>query len=81
MKADSAVKKANQQIELTPARKGGRRNIFCPHYSECLDLVIQKQWMSWGCRGCRHRFDESGRAELQCGTEHAVPYYELGTSI
>lgn len=81
MKAEAIMKQKDEQREFNPGRKGGRRNIFCPHYSECLDLVIQKQWMSWGCRDCGHRFNESGRAELQSGTENAVPYYELGTPI
>lgn len=64
--------------KVSPGRKGGKRNIFCPYYSECLDFVIKEQWVSWGCKDCAQRFNESGRAELQNCIEHSVPYYEVG---
>jgi hypothetical protein len=67
--------------EFNPGLKGGKRNIFCPHYSECLDFVVREQWISWGCKDCSHRFNESGRAELQNALEHLVPYYEAGIRI
>jgi hypothetical protein len=79
MKAKGSRRK--REGEFNPGRKGGKRNIFCPHYAECLDFAVQEQWVSWGCKNCEHRFNESGRAELESGVEHAVPYYEVGIRI
>ena len=79
MKAKGSRKK--RVTEFNPGLKGGKRNIFCPHYSECLDFVIREQWISWGCKDCLHKFNESGRAELEPRIDQGVPYYEVSIRI
>jgi hypothetical protein len=81
VRGDAVLKQRDDRGKFNPGRCGGKRNIFCPYYSVCLDFAVQEQWVSWGCKDCEHRFNESGRAELQSGREHAVVYYEVGIRI
>jgi hypothetical protein len=39
---------------MSPYESQGERNVFCPYYSECLDMVIKKSWMYWSCSECEH---------------------------
>ena len=78
IKTATGVRENNRETKLNPHRKGGIRNVFCPYYSECLDFVIKKQWLSWGCMDCAQRHDESGKVLLQVVSEQAVPYFEIG---
>ncbi len=29
-----------------------KRNVFCLHYSECLDYTIRKKWPGFSCQSC-----------------------------
>ena len=29
-----------------------KRNVFCRHYGECLNLTIRKRWPGFSCQGC-----------------------------
>ena len=33
------------------------RNLFCPHYSQCLDEAVRRNLPSVECSGCEHRFE------------------------
>ena len=35
-----------------PIMCDGDRNHYCPYYSDCLDIAINKKWESWNCCGC-----------------------------
>ncbi len=37
------------------AAKKGRRNVYCPHYTGCLDLAIIKNWFGFSCARCSWR--------------------------
>jgi len=41
--------------EAQPTPIKGERNIHCPHYSDCLDYVVNRFWESWSCSECPHR--------------------------
>ena len=44
-----------------PHQQKGERNLFCDHYSNCLDYVIQNGWPVWDCTWCtykRNQFDK-----------------------
>ncbi len=64
---------------IHPCRRRGRRNVFCPSYSKCLDLVIGKGWRTWNCAKCDQRFDEE--AEIPLNVNDQIPYYEVSTEI
>lgn len=53
------------------------RNVFCPYYSDCLDKVIKRGWMSWHCHQCGEQFNQTARPELALTVNYAVAYYEL----
>ncbi len=38
-----------------PYQQKGERNLFCNHYSNCLDYVIQKDWPNWDCTQCVYK--------------------------
>jgi hypothetical protein len=39
---------------MDPYERQGERNVFCPFYSQCLDIVIEKGWNGWSCSECEH---------------------------
>ncbi len=41
------------------------RNLFCPHYDECLDEAVKRGWNSFTCLRCS--FYHEGREETQDG--------------
>jgi hypothetical protein len=79
MKTDAAVRfKTKDKVKkFGPGSKQGKRNIFCPFYSQCLDFAIQQQWLSWNCRNCEHMLNESAKADILAGREDSIPYYEV----
>lgn len=45
---------------------GANRNLFCPHYDDCLDVALLERWTSWTCAECaffaiRHEVEEIRR--------------------
>jgi hypothetical protein len=63
-----------------PICKRGKRNIYCPLYSHCLDHAINHVWEHWSCSQCSYReikaFDEAGY-----GAEGHFLDYELPPRI
>ena len=41
--------------EARPLNKRGERNIYCPHYKDCLDYAVDCSWPSWNCSECPHK--------------------------
>jgi len=40
----------------TKAPQGkGARNFNCPHYNDCLDIAVDREWPGWSCQKCRHK--------------------------
>lgn len=34
------------------------RNVFCPHYSECLTREARADSPGWDCSGCAHQWNQ-----------------------
>jgi hypothetical protein len=66
--------------EAQPTPIKGERNIHCPHYSDCLNYVVNHFWESWSCSECPHRnmklMDEVGYGANGEGLD-----YELSPDI
>ena len=73
LRAESALNKP----ELNPTPRHGARNVFCPHYDECLDLAIKKGWMAWHCHSCGERSNHAARPEPVLSINYSVAYYEF----
>jgi len=41
--------------QARPISKLGERNIYCPHYRDCLDNAVECSWPSWNCSLCPHK--------------------------
>jgi hypothetical protein len=63
-----------------PICKRGKRNIYCPLYSNCLDHAVNQFWQHWSCSQCSYRetkaFDETGY-----GAETDLLDYEFSPDI
>jgi hypothetical protein len=56
------------------------RNLFCPHYDDCLDVALLERWTSWTCAECTFFAVRHEAAEiLRRGGER--PHEEVGTAI
>lgn len=55
----------------------GERNLFCSHYSNCLDYAIKEGWNSWDCSRCALKYHRVDKEALSICTEE-IPYYEFG---
>lgn len=64
-------------IILNPSPRRGRRNVFCPSYSECLDNAIGEGWTHWNCSRCEQRFNREAEPEISLSVNHHVAYYEI----
>lgn len=63
------------EIRTNPAPKRGRRNIFCPYYSDCMDTVIKKRWSNWNCGKCEQRSNRS-EPEIPLNVNYTIAYYK-----
>jgi len=41
--------------DSNPVPVNGERNIFCPHYCDCLDHASKNHWEYWACQDCPHK--------------------------
>ncbi|MEW6667959.1 MAG: hypothetical protein AB1512_22335 [Thermodesulfobacteriota bacterium] len=63
-----------------PAPEQGSRNVYCPHYSECLDKVIKRGWTGWHCHLCGERFNQAAEPELALSVGESFAYYDLAAA-
>jgi hypothetical protein len=66
--------------ECLPINTKGSRNVFCPHYSDCLDYVITKSWKNWNCNKCEHRQARDPMIDIPL-TVGEISYYDLPLDI
>jgi hypothetical protein len=69
---------AFEELMLNPMQRQGKRNVYCPYYSLCLDHAVQKGWQYWDCDEClkkdvRKPLEGAGEAPTQ-----AFEYHGLG---
>jgi hypothetical protein len=62
---------------MNPFEGRGKRSVFCPYYSECLDLVIGKSWIQWDCSKCEQRFNNEEESGILRTVDYSIAYYEL----
>lgn len=78
MKSNTPEERHNMDGKiLNPSQRQGKRNVFCPYYSECLDFAIRNGWMQWSCTKCRERFNKEAEPELLTNVSYSIAYYEL----
>ncbi len=60
--------------DLNPLNEAGSRNLFCPHYRQCLDYAVKSQWLFWSCEACVHRQEAEPTTDglLTCGEPYPV---------
>lgn len=64
----------------TQNNKGGR-NLFCSHYSHCLDYAIKEAWNSWNCTKCDFRKKVSPQEARFSVYSEDIAYYEFGNGF
>ena len=64
---------------VNPVHDYGEKNIFCPHYSACLDHAVLKSWDSFMCDECVYRLTKERLKNVQILRHDDSPYYTLGT--
>lgn len=64
-------------MNKNPVREKGKKNIFCPHYFDCLNTVIKKRWSKWSCANCENITKRE--AETDAKERETMTYYELST--
>ena len=64
-----------------PVSKKGDRNVFCPHYGDCLDYAIEKAWENWGCCDCQERLNQAARPEFRFTVNDSIDCFDLPMEI
>ena len=64
-----------------PIRKNGDRNVFCPHYGDCLDHAAKLHWEAWACLDCRHQMMQSAGMEGPFLSGDTSLYYTISTEV
>ena len=64
----------------TKSNEGGR-NLFCSHYSHCLDYAIDMAWDSWNCSRCDRKKNVSDQTVRMSPYSEDIAYYEFGNGF
>ena len=67
--------------DSNPVPVNGERNIFCPHYCDCLDHASKNHWEYWGCQDCAHKQETEPVADVPLSLQNTDPYYSLPPSL
>jgi hypothetical protein len=81
LKTKAANVKRRSGNHPNPSHNKGDRNIFCPHYCNCLDFAINKAWDSWACFECRLKENKQFVEEFPYTNNDSVLYYPLPHDI
>ena len=60
-----------------PIQREGSKNIYCPHYEDCLDFAVEKIWQAWDCCECPHKNAKQRISELLYTVDDEVVIFEL----
>ena len=60
-----------------PRHLKGGRNLFCRHYSACLDYVIQNDWPDWTCTCCAYKRSHYDKPIVYHTDTDTFDYHEL----
>ena len=64
-----------------PIPESGERNVYCPFYSNCLDLAVRYGWESWGCAECPHKLTRSSHTEYEYECNHTDTHFDLPADV
>ncbi len=64
-----------------PIRKNGNRNIFCPHYGDCLSHAAKLHWESWACFDCHYKQMKATGVEGPFLSGDTTPYYTISSEV
>ena len=64
-----------------PKHEKGDRNVFCPHYGDCLDYAIEVSWQYWNCGDCRERANQAGMPDFQFRSNDAIDFFDMPLEI
>jgi hypothetical protein len=60
-----------------PVPESGYRNLFCVHYSQCLDFAILSAWDTWACSRCTNKKQVQVFDDFPASNRDAALYHEL----
>ena len=66
-----------KKYKPTKNNKGGR-NLFCSHYSHCLNYAIKEAWDSWNCSKCDFKNKVCRQSAMLPASYEDIAYYEFG---
>jgi hypothetical protein len=71
------LKRRGKSDGPNPVFKKGDRNLFCPHYCDCLDFAIFKSWDYWACFDCDHKKQALVLDDFPATKSETVLYHSL----
>jgi hypothetical protein len=66
---------------LNPVHQKGDRNIYCPHYGDCLDYAIEVSWEYWNCGDCHERGNQAAMPDFRFRSDDAVDFFDMPLEI
>lgn len=66
---------------LNPIHKNGDRNLFCFHYTKCLDHAAKRHWKYWSCYACSHKATRQPVVTGPITSDENILYYNLPQDI
>ena len=64
-----------------PIEVKGERNVFCPHYRDCLNYASKNYWECWACQDCPHNNETEAAADVMLSPGNADLYYSLSPTL
>ena len=69
------------RAKLNPLHEQGKKNVFCPHYRECLSYACSNYWAYWSCLDCEHRREKESITGVFLSPQNSDPYYSISPSL
>ena len=64
-----------------PVHSRGDRNVFCPHYNQCLDHAVKFGWEYWACLDCGHKQEQKLIAGVLLSPRSSDPYHSVSPTF
>ena len=65
---------------LSPICKKGERNLYCPHYDDCLDHAVDLKWKTWSCSECSFKLIQEATHAVRTVNDSNI-LYELPPNL
>ncbi len=66
---------------LNPVHRSGKRNLYCPHYDQCLTHAAKYFWRFWDCSDCFYRNVAESITQINYGSDSMSSAYSLPVEI